>query len=183
MAYNFSQFQSKMKETEEWLKREFSGLRTGRATPAILDVVSVESYGSRMPINQLANVHVEDARSIRIAPWDPTQIKGIETAIKNADLGLSVNVDDKGLRVIFPELTSERRQQLIKVAKSKLEDARVAIRAERERTWDDIQKKEKAGEMSEDDKFRLKEQMQKMVDDANKSLDELSAKKEQEINQ
>ena len=181
MAYNFTAFTAKIKETEEWLKREYQGLRTGRATPAILDIVTVESYGTRMPINQLANVSIEDARTLRISPWDITQAKGIEKAIQDSDLGLSVMTDDKGLRVKFPELTSERRDQLMKVAKAKLEDARVALRSEREKVWGDIQAKEKDGEMSEDEKFRLKEQMQKIVDEANQTLEQLLEKKEQEI--
>jgi len=110
-----------------------------------------------------------------------SQAKNIEQAIQQSDLGLSVSIDDKGLRVKFPELTSERRAGLVKVAKQKLEDARVSLRSERERVWDDIQKKEKEGGMSEDEKFRLKEQMQKIVDETNKKLEEMTEKKEQEI--
>lgn len=181
MQYNFASFNAKIEETEEWLKKEFQGLRTGRATPAILDVVSVDAYGAKMPVNQLATVGVEDARTLRIAPWDVTMGKAIEKAIQASNLGLSVNVDDKGLRVSFPELTSERRESLLKVAKSKLEDARIALRSEREKVWDDIQAKEKEGGMSEDDKFRLKEQMQRLVDDANARFEEAYDKKEKEI--
>lgn len=181
MAYNFAPFQQKAKEIEEWLKREYQGLRTGRATPAILDVLSVESYGTKMAVNQLASVSVEDPRTLRVAPWDASQIRAIESAIRQSDLGLGVSVDEKGLRVIFPELTGERRQQFVKIARQKLEDARVSLRAERERVWEDIQAKEKEGGMGEDEKFRLKEQMQKIVDDANKALEELADKKETEI--
>jgi len=181
MAYNFGNFNTKTKEIEEWLKREYSGLRTGRATPAILDVVSVESYGSKMAINQVASVTIEDAKTIRISPWDPTQVKGIEKAIKDSNIGLSVVVDDKGLRAIFPELTTERRTQILKVAGQKLEEARVSVRSERERVWEDIQEQEKGGKLTEDDKFRLKEQLQKLVDDANSKLEALFKKKEEEI--
>lgn len=181
MAYNFSVLQNEIREAEEWLKKEFQGLRTGRATPAILDGVSVESYGARMQINQLASIAIEDAKTLRIAPWDMSQAKNIEKGINDSDLGLSVSVDEKGLRVAFPALTTERRTQFVKIAKEKLEDARVRLRAAREKVWDDIQKKEKEGGMSEDDKFRLKTEMQKMVDEANRKLEELAEKKEAEI--
>jgi len=181
MAYNFIPFNQKVKEITDWLQHEHQGLRTGRATPSILDRVSVESYGAQMQINQIGSISIEDARTLRISPWDMSQAKNIEQAIQQSDLGLSVSIDDKGLRVKFPELTSERRAGLVKVAKQKLEDARVSLRSERERVWDDIQKKEKEGGMSEDEKFRLKEQMQKIVDETNKKLEEMTEKKEQEI--
>ena len=181
MAYNFGPLQQEIKEAEEWLKREYQGLRTGRATPAILDAVSVESYGARMQVNQVASVAIEDAKTLRVSPWDASLVKSIERAIAESDLGLSVSVDDKGLRVIFPALTTERRAQFAKVAKEKLEEARVRVRSAREKTWEDIQNKEKEGGMSEDDKFRLKEQMQKLIDDGNKRLEEAAEKKETEI--
>ncbi len=182
MAYNFSPFKQNIKETEEWLKKEFAGIRTGRATPAILDSVKVEAYGSFMSISQLANISVEDAKSMRVNPWDASQIKAIEKAIATSDLGLSVAVDDKGVRITFPELTSERRQSLIKVAKQKLEDARIRLRSEREKIQKDIEKQEKEGKMGEDEKFRLKTELQKLLDDGNKNLDSLLEKKEKEIN-
>lgn len=181
MAYNFSTFKQNTKETEEWLKREFSTIRTGRATPTILDGVKVEAYGSFMAINELGNISVEDARCLRITPWDMTVAKDIEKAIITSDLGLSVTVDDKGLRVIFPELTSDRRVALVKIAKQKLEDARVALRAEREKVIKDIDRQEKEGEMSEDEKFRLKAELQKMLDETNRVLDEAFTKKDKEI--
>lgn len=181
MAYNFTPLKQKTTDTVEWLKREFSAVRTGRATPVILDAVRVDSYGSKMAINQLASVSVEDPKTLRISPWDMSQAKNIEQAIRESDLGLSVTVDDRGLRAIFPELTSERRQSLIKVAKQKLEEARIALRLERERVWEDIQSQEKKNLITEDEKFRLKSEMQKIIDDANKVLEEIGEKKEKEI--
>jgi ribosome recycling factor len=181
MAYNFGPLKQKIAETEDWLKREFSQIRTGRATPIILDSISVDSYGSSMAINQIASITTEDSRTIRIVPWDASQVKAIEKGITGSNLGLSVSVDDKGIRVIFPELTSERRVQLSKVAKQKLEDARVSLRKEREEVRDDITAQEKAGSIGEDDKFRLNEELQKYIDEANKKLDELSERKEKEI--
>lgn len=181
MNYNFSPFKQEIKNLEEWLRREFSTIRTGRASPAILDSVMVDAYGTPMPINQLANISIEDARMMRVTPWDASQVKAIEKAIATSDLGLSVAVDDKGLRIMFPELTSDRRAALIKIAKQKLEDARVTLRTEREKTVKDIDSKEKEGGMSEDEKFRFKAELQKIVDDAGKMLDEIFAKKEKEI--
>lgn len=181
MAYNFSPFKQAIKDVEEWLKREFSGIRTGRATPAILDGLRVEAYGSDMGIQELANVSVEDARMLRITPWDLSVAKSIEKAILTSELGLSVTVDDKGLRVVFPDLTSERRAGLVKVAKQKLEDAKVSVRGEREKVIKDIDKQEKEGAMSEDEKFRLKAELQKIIDDSNRVIEELFSKKEKEI--
>ncbi len=164
-------------------KREFTSIRTGRASPAILDGVRVEAYGSDMAIMELGNISVEDARMLRITPWDMSVAKAIEKAITTSDLGLSVALDDKGLRVSFPELTSDRRTSLIKVAKQKLEDARVTLRGEREKTLKDIDREEKEGGMSEDEKFRYKAELQKIIDETSRVFDEILAKKEKEISE
>ncbi|MDO8493679.1 MAG: ribosome recycling factor [bacterium] len=181
MAYNFSGVKESLKATEAWLAGEFSGLRTGRVSPAILDSVSVESYGARMPIAHVAAVSIEDAKTLRIAPWDAAMVKEIEHAIQAANLGVSVVPDSAGIRVSFPDLTEERRKSLIKIVKTKLEEARIRVRQERDKTMNDIQAKEKDGEIGEDDKFRLKEEMQKLVDEANSKLDAVADKKEKEI--
>lgn len=183
MAYNFNTFKEGVKGVEEWLKKELSTVRTGRANLSILDGVNVEAYGSFMPINQVANLSMEDVRVIRITPWDASVTKDVEKAIVASDLGLSVTVDDKGLRVIFPELTGERRTSLVKLTKQKLEDAKITLRGEREKTLKDIEAKEKAGEMSEDEKFRLKNELQKMIDDCTHNLESLFEKKEKEISE
>jgi ribosome recycling factor len=181
MAYNFSDLKKGISEVENWLAKEYSGIRTGRATPSILDGVKVSSYGSMMPISQVASITTEGPKTLRITPWDAAVNKSIEKAIVDSNLGLSVTLDEKGVRVMFPELTSDRRQQLVKLAKQKLEDARISLRKERDRVWDDIQEKEKEGGMGEDEKFRLKTEMQKMIDEAGKKLLMLSEKKEQEV--
>jgi len=183
MAYNFGQFKQKVKDLEDWLKKEFTTIRTGRATPAILDGVKVEAYGSPMSISSLANISIEDARTIRISPWDMSQVKVIEKGILTSDLGLSVAVDDKGIRVTFPELTSDRREALIKIAKGKLEDARITLRNEREKILKDIESQEKDGKISKDEKFRVKTELQKMVDETGRLLDEVFSKKEREISE
>jgi ribosome recycling factor len=165
----------------EWLDKEFSTIRTGQATPTLLDGVRVESYGSMLPLNQVGSVGIEDARTLRISPWDATQVKAVEKAIADANLGLSVMADSSGVRVIFPELTGERRQQLVKLAKSKLEDARVSVKAVRDDIMKAIDAAEKSGEMSQDDKFVQKEEAQKLVDAANRALEARFSEKEAEI--
>jgi|SRR5581483_708105 len=183
MQYSFSPIRQKVKDIEEWLKKEFSAIRTGRATPAILDSVKVDAYGSAMPVTSLANISIEDARMLRISPWDNSLTKAIEKAIATADLGLSVALDDKGVRVMFPELTSDRRAQLIKVAKQKSEEARITLRSEREKVLKDIDHQLKESKISEDDKFRLRAELQKIMDDAGRIFDDMLAKKEKEISQ
>jgi ribosome recycling factor len=181
MAYDFKPFEKRLAEVTERLAKELGGIRTGRATPAILDGIQVESYGTRMPINQVANIGVEDARTLRITPWDASQGKEIEKAITVANLGLSVGADEKGVRVFFPDLTAERRTQLVKLAKEKAEEMRAALRTARDEVWSDIQKKERDGDISEDEKFRYKDEMQKRVDAANTSFDDALERKEKEI--
>jgi len=176
--YNFSEFKKVSDSTLEWLKKEYTSIRTGRAMPSILDRVSVSAYGSSVPINQLATVSVEDPKTLRLTVWDKNAIKDIDKAIRESNLGLSVAVDASGLRVSFPELTSERRMMLSKVAKEKFEEARVAVRTEREKTLNRAGK-----DLSEDDKFRLKTELQKLVDEVNKKLEELFTKKETEISE
>lgn len=181
MAYDFKPFEARIKEITERLVGELGGIRTGRAAMSILDGITIESYGTRMPINQVANISVEDARTLRIAPWDMSVAKEIEKAITVANLGLSIGADEKGVRVFFPELTGERRVALVKIAKEKVEESRTALRVARDEVWSDIQKKERDGDIPEDDKFRFKDEMQKKVDAANGAFDEAFARKEKEI--
>ena len=179
--FDFLELKEKSKDIENWLSKELSVIRTGRATPVILDFVQVEAYGSKMAIKELANIVVEDAKTVRIEPWDASVGKSIEKAINTSNLGLSVAPFEKGLRIIFPELTSERRQQFIKVVGGQLEEAKVSLRNLRDKTWKAIEEKEKAGGMGEDNKFRLKEEMQKIIDLTIKKLEELTKRKENEI--
>lgn len=181
MAYDFLELKQEIQKAREWLEREFSGIRTGRASPSILDGIRVELYGTQVPINQVANVGVEDARTLRIEPYDKSSIKTIEKAIADADLGLSVSDDEKGIRVTFPELTAERREQLMKLARQKLEEARKTVRAARDEVWSDIQKQQQNSEITEDEKYQYKEQMEKVIDDANAELEEMTKQKEAEL--
>lgn len=182
MAYNSKNFVTRGEEIVKWLEGEFGSIRTGRATPVLLDLVLVESYGARVPIQQVGSVSVEDPRTLRVSVWDHGTIKAVEKAITEADLGVSVSADGSGVRVIFPELTSERRTQLIKIAKAKLEEARVSIRGARDEAVKEIEALEKAGELSQDEKFSAKEDLQKRVETFNATLESLFERKESEIN-
>lgn len=179
--YDFKAFDTKIAAAKEWLAKEYRGLRTGRATPAILDSVTVSAYGSMMPLKQVANVGVEDARTLRVQPFDAGLLKDIERAIVAGDLGVGTTTDSSSVRVSFPELTGERREQLVKIAKGKLEEARTTVRLARDEAWKDIQNREKEGTLTEDDKFSLKDEMQKRVDKANKELEEAFESKEKEM--
>ena len=179
--YEFNDFDEKLTGAREWLAREYKTLRTGRATPAILDGVSISAYGSMTPLKQAANISVEDARTLRITPWDLGLLKDIERGISAANLGLGMATDQSGVRVTFPELTGERRQELIKVAKHKLEDSRTAVRVARDEVWKDIQEREREGTLTEDDKFTLKDELQKKVDAANAALEGAFDAKEKEM--
>ncbi|MFZ2500484.1 MAG: ribosome recycling factor [Minisyncoccia bacterium] len=183
MAYDFSKLKAQIKETEEWLTRELSGVRTGRATPTLLDGVKPEAYGTRTPIRELAAVSVEDARTLRIIPWDKSLLKIIEKGITDADLGISVSTDDQGLRIAFPELTSERRTQLSKIASDRTEQAKVTLRSHRTDAIKTLDAAEKAGGMGKDEVARLKIEIQKLIDAGNDSLSKVLEKKETEISQ
>lgn len=180
---DFSKLDGQIKETHEWLQRELSGVRTGRAAPAILDSVRAEVYGSRMPLREVANISIEDARTLRVAPWDASTIKAVEKGIVDADLGVGVAVDDKGVRVLFPELTSERRTQLMKIAGDRTEQARVTLRGHRTEAIKDLEASEKEGGIGKDEVVRLKAEIQKRIDAGNEALAELLKKKEAEISQ
>lgn len=171
----------KLKEVIDWLQKEYSVIRTGQASPMLLDGVKVESYGSFMPINQVGSVNIEDARTLRISVWDKGSVAAIERAIQDANLGISTASDSDGVRVIFPELTSERRVQLVKLAKSKLEDARISVRAVRDEVMKSLDKQQKDGDISEDERFAHKEKVQGQVDATNRSLEALYDKKEAEL--
>ncbi|MEX0919017.1 MAG: ribosome-recycling factor [Candidatus Paceibacterota bacterium] len=180
-AFNLKELDDKITEAKRWLSAEFAGIRTGRATPALLDSIMVDSYGSRMAVSHVAAIGIEDARTLRITPWDKNQIGAIETAIAEANLGVSTSPDAVGLRVIFPDLTADRRKMLIKLIGEKLEEVRVSVRKERERLWTDIQSKERRGDLTEDDKFTLKDELQKKVDQASADFEKMADHKIIEI--
>lgn len=177
MSYDFSEFKKSAEATLEWLKKEYTGLNTGRAMPALLDSVLVDAYGSKMPINQLATISVEDPKTLRVTPWDQSVGKDIDRAVRESNLGLSVALDSNGLRLSFPSLTAERRTVLQKLAKEKLEEARIKIRNERQKVLS------ATDDLSEDEQKRIKNELQKMVDDANSKLEDLADRKQKEISE
>lgn len=181
MNYDFSHLKTKIKDVEDWLGKEFGGIRTGRANPAMFDEVRAEVYGAQMPINQLASVGNEDPRTIRIVPYDMGNLKAIEKAIITSSLGVSPSTDDKGIRVTFPALTTETRGQFVKLAKQKLEESKVSLRQERNKVNDDLGNMKKDGEMSEDELARYKAELDKMIKEAGENFDKHFSKKEEEI--
>lgn len=183
MIYDFSKLRANIKETEDWLARELSGVRTGRATPTLLDAVKPEAYGTRTPLRELGSVSTEDARTLRVIPWDKGLLKAIEKGITDANLGVGVSTDDQGLRVSFPELTSERRTQLTKIAGDKTEQAKVTLRSHRTDALKALEVAEEAGGIGEDEVKRLKAEVQKLIGASNDSLVNILKRKETEIAQ
>ncbi|PIR82833.1 ribosome recycling factor [Candidatus Kaiserbacteria bacterium CG10_big_fil_rev_8_21_14_0_10_59_10] len=179
--YDFKELDQKFAGAKEWLSREYKTLRTGRANPSILDSVQVSAYGSMQPIQHVASVSVEGPRSLYIQPYDTSLLKDIERAVAAANLGLGTGADQSGVRVTFPELTAERRAEFVKIAKAKLEEARAAVRVARDEVWKDVQEKEREGELTEDDKYQLKDELQKKVDSINAELEAAFEAKEKEM--
>ena len=175
--YDLNPFKTEAQGAQDWLSKEYSQLHTGRAAPALLDGVHVEAYGSLSPLKNVASISIEDPKTLLVAPWDKNQIKDIERALHAANLGFSVNSGDAGVRVIIPALTTESRNGLVKIAKERLEDARITIRKMRESTLNDL----KNADLPEDAMRGAKDDLQKLVDAANDSLELLFKKKEGEI--
>ena len=173
--YNTQEFKNELQKIEVWLSKEYSQIQTGRATPMVLDSISIENYGSYAPIKNVASISVEDSKTLRIAPWDENQVRLIEGAINEADLGLSVLSDADGVRVIFPMLTTESRSKLVKILKEKLEDARISVRKERQAEIDRLEG------LTEDEIKRAKEEIQKAVDEVNSNLENIFNKKEGDL--
>ena len=176
-----TQYEEKMTKTVENLEGEYATIRAGRANPNILNKIKVEYYGVPTPMQQLANITVPEARTLMIAPWDPSLVKAIEKAILNSDLGLTPNNDGKNIILNFPELTEERRKEIVKDIKKKGENAKVAIRNIRRDANDAIKKMEKAGDISEDELKTNEDKIQKMTDKYVGLIDKAIEKKSTEI--
>ena len=171
----------RMEKTSEALKREYSTLRAGRATPALLDKIQVEYYGAMTPLNQMANISAPESRMLVVQPWDKSAMKAIEKAILASDLGLNPNNDGSIIRIAIPQLTEERRKELVKVVKKKDEEAKVAIRNIRRELNNDIKALEKDKSVYEDDAARGLDDAQKLTEKWIKKLDEITKNKEAEI--
>lgn len=176
-----TQYEEKMTKTVENLEGDYATIRAGRANPNILNKIKVEYYGVPTPMQQLANITVPEARTLMIAPWEPSLVKAIEKAILNSDLGLTPNNDGKNIILNFPELTEERRKEIVKDIKKKGENAKVAIRNVRRDANDAIKKMEKAGDISEDELKTNEDKIQKMTDKYVGLIDKAIEKKSTEI--
>ena len=175
--------QTRLGKTVEALKKDFSGLRTGRATTALLDGIMVESYGTVVPLNQVGNVSVADARMLSVTVWDKSLLKKVEKAIIESGLGLNPMNDGVVIRIPIPPLSEERRVELTKIAGRYTETARVSVRNLRRDALDGIKKLKNANEISEDNQKRYETEIQKLTDEGIKELDELLKAKETEIHQ
>ena len=173
--------EERMKKSMESLRKEFASIRAGRATPALLDKVMVDYYGTPTPVNQVAKVTVPEARMIVIQPWEKTILHDIEKAIMKSDLGLSPNSDGTSIRLAVPQMTQERRLEVVKTVNKKAEEAKVSLRNIRRDGNDAIKKSEKAKEITEDDSKKGQEKMQKLLDSYVKQVDSARATKEKEV--
>ena len=173
--------EERMQKTLDNLKEEFVTIRAGRANPGVLNKLTVDYYGVPTPIQQMANISVPEARILVIQPWDRSTIKGIERAIQASDIGINPNNDGSVIRLVFPELTEERRKDLVKDIRKKGEAAKVALRNIRRDTVDSIKKAQKAGEITEDDQKKDEEAAQKLTDKFVEKIDKTVEEKTKEI--
>ena len=180
-AYDKNDIQRRMHGALENLKHDLAGLRTGRASTALLDPIQVEVYGANMPINQVATVSVPEPRLISVQVWDKSNVTPVEKAIRNAGLGINPIVDGTTIRLPIPDLTEERRKELAKLAGQYAEKARIAVRNVRRDGMDALKTDEKKKDISEDEHKRLDVEVQKLTDDTIKDIDATAHAKEQEI--
>ena len=173
--------EEKMKSVITSTKKAFAGIRTGRANPSLLDRVQVDYYGTATPLNQMANISAPEARLLLIQPWDKTAIKDIEKALQTSDLGLVPNNDGSVIRIAIPQLTEERRRDLVKLMKKEAEERRVAVRNIRRELNDEAKALKKDGDISEDELRRALDEIQELTNNYIKNIDELTEAKEQEI--
>jgi ribosome recycling factor len=177
----FKEIESRMQKCVEATRAEFASIRTGRATPALLDRLYVDAYGQSVPLKQVGGVSTPDTRTLLITAWDKGVVPEIRKAIEKSDLGLTPNVDGTAIRLIIPPLNEERRRDLAKVVKKKAEDGRVAVRNVRHHSHDELRGRLKSSEITEDDSKRMQETLQRLTDKYVKEIDSLVAAKEKEI--
>ena len=181
MDFNTTDLKLKMKKTIEILKKEFSGLRTGRASVGLLEPVNVEAYGSKVPISQVSNISVPEPRTITVQVWDNALVPNVENAIRSSNLGLNPMTEGNLIRLPIPELTEERRKDIVKIASKYSEDSKVVIRNVRREAMDKIKNLEKNKEISKDRLFQFSEEIQKITDEMISEIDELYLDKEKDI--
>lgn len=164
-----------------FLERELLKIRTSRATPSLVEDVVVDCFGQKFPLKQLAAISTPETKQILIQPWDKSYIRGIVSALEKTGVGTNPVVDKDVIRINLPPLSEEYRKSLLRLISEKQEEARKTIRHWREEAWSEIQEKTKAGEIREDDKFRAKDELQELIDDYNKKIEEIGEKKKKEI--
>lgn len=175
------EFESKMKKAQDFLGSQFDSVRAGRANAAVLKGITVDYYGTPTPINQVGSVSNPDPRTLVITPWDTSVLKGIEKAIQSSDVGINPQNDGRVIRLVFPQLTEERRKELAKQVRKYGEEAKVAVRNIRRDAMDSFKKQQKAGEITEDDQKLMEKDLQKLTDGAIKEVDRLTDAKEKEL--
>jgi len=179
--WNIADLRKRMDGAVEVLRREFAGLRTGRASASLLEPLTVSAYGSEMPLNQVGTISVPEPRMLAVQVWDKGQVKAVEKAIRTSDLGLNPSVDGTLVRVPIPELSEERRAELAKVAARYAEAARVAVRNVRRDGMEQLKRMEKDGDLSQDDHHKASDSVQKLTDSEVEQINDLLAAKEAEI--
>lgn len=180
-AYNKADLERRMAGAVDALKHDLQGLRTGRASTSLLDTISVEVYGSHMPLNQVGTVTTPESRMLAVQVWDKANVGVVDKAIRSANLGLNPIVDGQNLRIPIPDLTEERRKELAKLAGSFSEKAKIAVRNVRRDGMDNLKTDEKKGEISEDERKRLETEVQKLTDATVADIDAATSSKEKEI--
>lgn len=181
MSYDFTKFKEEKENIANYLASEYRSVQTGAATPQVLDLLSVDSYGSKMAISHVASINVESPSNLLIVPYDKSLLKEIEKVINEANLGLSTSADSTGIRVFFPKPTTESRQKMVRLIKEKLEEARVKVRSVREEAKKEIEEFGKEGVFGEDVRDRYLEELQDLVTEANRELEEMYNKKEKDV--
>tara|TARA_B100000524_G_scaffold333469_1_gene221345 strand:+ start:21 stop:572 length:552 start_codon:yes stop_codon:yes gene_type:complete len=178
---DLKEYEIKMEKSVEVLRREFNGLRTGRASVSLLDSIHVEAYGSSTPLNQVSNISVPEARLITVQVWDETLLSIVESTIRNSDLGLNPMLEGNVIRIPIPELSEERRKELAKVASKYTEDCKISIRNIRREAMEKIKNLEKDKEISKDESFKFSDQVQDITDKLIEKIDLLFSQKEKDI--
>jgi len=178
---NLTDYESKMNKSLEVLKREFNGLRTGRASVSLLDSIYIDAYGSSVPLNQVSNISVPESRLITVQVWDETLITVVESTIRNSDLGLNPMLEGNLIRIPIPELSEERRKELAKIASKYSEDCKVSVRNVRREAMEKIKILEKDKEISKDESFKFSDQVQEITNKLIEKIDMLFSEKEKDI--
>ncbi len=181
MSFSTNIFEEKMDKSLENLRKEFQGLRTGRASVSLLEPIIVDAYGSKVPLNQVSNISVPESRLITVQVWDESLINTVENAIRNSDLGLNPMIEGNLIRVPVPELSEERRKEIAKIAGKYTEDCKISIRNIRREGMDQIKNEEKNKEQSKDESFQNSEDLQNLTDKFIEKIDNLFAEKEKDI--